>query len=95
MPAKGSVQILQHDSAGQGEGQHAERFQSLEEGSVTCTMCAHFGDIRAALHVGMCHYAPFASGDAEDDLGVNLPESAWLSPDCVIWFWGPCSQDKG
>lgn len=95
MPAKGSVQILQHDSAGQGEGRSAEGFQSLREGSVACTVCVHSGDIGATLHVGMCHSAPFASGDAEDELGGNLPEPAWLSPNCRIWFWGPCSQDRG
>lgn len=95
MPAKGSVQILQHDSAGQGEGRCAEGFQSLGEGSVACTVCVHSGDIGATLHVGMCHSAPFASGDAEDELGGNLPEPAWLSPNCRIWFWGPCSQDRG
>lgn len=57
--------------------------------AASLALCAmQFGNVRAALHIQMCWFAPFASGDAEDELPVNLPEPTWPSPVYVICFRG-------
>lgn len=58
-----------------GGGGSAQRDSRVWRKAARLALCAvHFGNVRAALRIQMCWFAPFASGDTEAEAPANLPE---------------------
>lgn len=89
----GSCSVISLVPEGVGWSRSVQRDSRVWRKAARLTRCAvQFGNVRAALNIQMCWFAPFAGGDAKAVLPANLPEPAWPSPVCVICFQGHSSH---